>query len=94
MPEVGPREWRLWGAQPMLCGLRLRLRPHLVGHPTSGCHTLLVPAEAGPAVASLETGKSQLSWPRASLAPLGWAVSSGKSPGFNLRTAGRSQVGT
>lgn len=52
MPEAGPQEWRLWGAQPMLCGLRLRLPPPLVGHPTSGCHTLLVPAEAGPAVAS------------------------------------------
>ena len=59
--------------------------------PTSGHHTLLVPARAGPAVASMETRKSQprllprLSGPRASLAPLGLAVSSGKFPGFNLR---------
>lgn len=93
MPEVGPRDWRLWGTQPTLCGLCLRLPPHLVGPPTSGHHALLVPAEAGPAVASVETGQSQpragqlphLSGPRASLAPLGLAVSSGKFPGFNLR---------
>ena len=91
MPEAGLQDWRLWGAQPTLCGLCLRLPPHLVGPPTSGHHTLLVPARAGPAVASMETGKSQprllprLSGPRASLAPLGLAVSSGKFPGFNLR---------
>ena len=91
MPEVGPWDWGLWGAQPTLCGLCLRLHAHLVGPPTSGHHALLVPAEAGPALASVETGQSQprllphLSGPTASLALLGLAVSAGKFPGFNLR---------